>query len=282
MAGCWAILVWCAVSAEPIALDNGAIRVEVDPAVFSVRFVGRPGGRNLLDPAYISYAERNGGAWLDPGGLVTDVIPLETQDAALRRGPAEVIDQDADSVVLLGAVSETLGLRLRKEIRLEGAAPRARFTVTLLPTSPTPRTAALRNTARVPLGSVLRGDGEASIIRPFSGTDSTSGLVATAGSGWRIAVPPRTAAREVILGAFVPEAALELRDAVWRRRIAEMPAEESAAPYHSTFLCVLDDTSRVYGAVLQSALVEVSAASPLVFTEEWRLEEAPSANPSEE
>lgn len=279
MVGCWILIMLCVAGAEPIALDNGAIRVEVDPSVFSVRFIGRPGGRNLLEPAYVSHAERNGAAWLDPGGLVTDVIPLDTPDAALRRGPAEVIDQDAHSVVLLGAVSEPLGLRLRKEIRLEGDAPRARFAVTLLSTSPVARTTALRNTARVPLGSVLCGDGEPGMIRPFSGTDSTSGLVAAEGNAWRIPIPPRGAAREVILGAFLPEVRIVLKDTVWRRRIWELPAEESAAPYHSTFLCVLDDTAWVYGAVLQSARAEVSAASPLVFTEEWRLEKGLAANP---
>src|SRR5688572_14071968 len=86
----------------PLALDNGKIRVELESRTFSVRFIGFPGGNNFLEPAHLTETELAGTGWLDPGGLFTDVLPVRTEDAMLRRGPAEVVEQRDDYVLLLG------------------------------------------------------------------------------------------------------------------------------------------------------------------------------------
>lgn len=92
---------------EIITLENGPLRIEIDPAVFNVRFVGFPGGKNFVEPHFIEERDRSGSMWLDPGGVTTDLIPMEEEDAALRRGPAEVVEASDRHVVLLGAESPT-------------------------------------------------------------------------------------------------------------------------------------------------------------------------------
>ena len=108
-----------------ITLENGPLRIEIDPAVFNVRFVGFPGGKNFVESHHVEERERGGPGWLDPGGVTTDLIPLEAEDAALRRGPAEIIESSDRHVVLLGTESAELGVRIKKEIRLDQAEAKA-------------------------------------------------------------------------------------------------------------------------------------------------------------
>jgi len=262
----------CIIAAASLVLDNGAVRVEVDPSLFSVRFIGMPGGTNFLEPLFVNETGRRGKDWLDPGGLVTDLIPCEARDAALRRGPAEVVVHDGQSLVLIGPPSEQMPLRLKKEIRLMGTEARVVFRVTVLSTSPEPLPLALRNTARLPHGVTLHVNKSDATIRSLADTDSIFPAVVKSSRYWLIPVPPAGPVDHVLLGAFVPELACQGNGGTWIRRIENMPADGQTVPQESTFLCILDNETRSYGAALQCARVPVDAGRPLVFTEEWTFE----------
>jgi hypothetical protein len=255
----------------PIILDNGAIRVEVDPALFSVTYVGLPGGRNFLETVPVDRAERTGEEWLDPGGVVTDLVPYDAHDAAIRRGPAEVVSHDSRSVILLGPESAALAMRLKKEIRLDRSEPLAVFKVTVLSTAAEARPFSVRNTVRIPGRGTLRIDREDGALRPLAGLSDTAPAVVKSNQYWLVPVPPTTELNNVILGAYVPKATLGNGDGYWTRRILLMPGSEADVPFGSTLLCLLDDSTRSYGMALQSALAPISASAPLVFAEEWRV-----------
>ena len=263
-------LLLCALSA-PIVLDNGAVRVEVEPRVFSVRFVGVPGRRNFLDPLPLTDEALAGSAWLDPGGLHTDVIPYPGPDAALRRGPAEVIEQSGSSVVMLGPVSEALKVRLSKEVRLVGREPLVLFTVSLVAASGEPARYAIRNTARVPLKTTLRVRRADGSISALAGAASIFPCVVKSNRYWLIPVPPTARTKQAILGAFVPEVTHQNDSGLWVRRIVPPPSSPDDVPDGSTFMCVLDDATRSYGAALQGPTTDVTPGSRLTFTEEWTL-----------
>ncbi len=256
----------------PLTLDNGAIRIEIDPQWFSIRFVGLPGGANFVDPLFVDTAHIADGGPPQPGGLCTDLLPHSDDGAAICRGPAEVIEQRADYIALLGPASERLNVRLKKEIQLLGEQPRARLRVSILATATHPGRFAIRNTARVPHDTTVRiakADGE---IRPITGTDEIAPAVVNSIKHWLIPVPPTARMKGVVLGAFVPEISLKNTSGVWTRRLLTMPQQAVAVPQGCTCLCLLDDPTRSYGAALQGALEEVTLDASLVFEEEWAIE----------
>lgn len=271
MTGSWTALFVC-LCAGPIVLENGAVRIEVDPQLFSVQFAGFPGGPNFVDPLRVEDAARTGMEWVDPGGMVTDVFPAAEHDAALRRGPASVEFQDGRSAVLLGPASEKLGIRLKKEIRLAGDEPKARYIVTLLAPSQDEQRWALRNTARVPLRSTIRIDKDKNEIVPMAGLDKLTPAVVRSMQYWLIPIPPTSPMSNVVLGSPVRSFAIENRSGVWTRTMVAPTREESAADAPTPFFCVLDDATRSYGAALQSARQAVTLGDPLVFIEDWQFE----------
>ena len=252
-------------AAGPVVLDNGGIRVEVDPRVFSVRFVGAPGGVNFVEPLHIDPARYSDASWLDSGGLQTDLVPLQSQDAAIRRGPAEVAEQTPHSIVMLGPVSSTLNARLRKEVRLVDGEPRATFKVTILPTMQDFISCAIRNTVRVPKHTTLRIEKADGTMRVLTGAKGIAPSVVKSMRYWLIPVPPTAPTHNVVLGAFVPKVAHHNQSGTWIRRIIEMPPDKAAAPNEATFVCLLDDTAHAYGASLQGAW------GTSTLTEEWTL-----------
>lgn len=61
--------------ADPVVLDNARIRIEIDTELFTVRFVGAPGGRNLVEPLPISKRARwQRATATEPGGLGCYVV----------------------------------------------------------------------------------------------------------------------------------------------------------------------------------------------------------------
>jgi len=269
--GTWIALCAC-LCAGSIVLENGAVRIEADPQLFSVQFAGFPGGPNFVDPLRVEEADRAGAGWVDPGGLLTDVLPAPERDAALRRGPASVELQDSHSVVLLGPPSEKFGIRLKKEIRLAGDEPKARYTVTLLASAQDAQRYALRNTMRVPLRNTIRIDKDKNEIVPLAGLDKLAPAVVRSMQYWLIPIPPTSPMSKVVLGARVRSFSIENRSGVWTRTMAESTPEPSGADASTPFFCVLDDTTRSYGAALQSAPQDVSLGAPLVVAEEWQFE----------
>ncbi|MCL4693037.1 MAG: hypothetical protein KJ060_11075, partial [Candidatus Hydrogenedentes bacterium] len=193
-----------AVSTEPNTLDNGAIRVEVDPALFSVRFVGVPGGANFVAPLPVDETVRESEDWVDPGGLQTDVLPYTARDAASRRGPAEIVEQREDYIALLGPPSEHTGMRIKKEIQLLGREPKARFRVTAMRVAGESGDTAIRNTVRLSKGTTIRLLRDEGDVRVLAGADAITPAVVKSRKYWLIPVPPTSPMDGVILGAFVP------------------------------------------------------------------------------
>lgn len=267
------ITVWSAFAgADLIVLDNGAIRVEVDPKVFSIGFVGVPGGKNFVEPLLASPEEREGDGWIDPGGLHTDVIPYTAKDPAARRGPAEVLEQRADYVALRGPPSERSGMRIKKEIQLVGREPRARYRVSALRVSGDSDGVGLRNTARVPEGVILRLMREDGDPRVLAGGDDAAPAVVKSRKFWLIPIPPTAPMDGVVLGAFVPRVVFANDSGTWTRTLVQMPEDEREVPTGCTFLCILDDGTATYGAALQGAVRRTPQGELVVLEEEWTVE----------
>lgn len=189
---------------DAIVLDNGAMRVEVDTLVFSIRFVGFPGGANFVEPQFLADAARDGSAWLDPGGLTTDLVPMEAHDAALRRGPAEVLVQEPTRVVLLGAESPELGLRLKKEIRLDPSEARAYYIVTALSSRADGPMVAIRNTARLPLRTTVRIPRKGTTFAPNPATEKSPWALVKSVDFWLVPIPPTSKVEALVLGGMSP------------------------------------------------------------------------------
>lgn len=267
-----ALIAICIFCSDPVLLENSvSLRVEVDPLIFSVRFLGFSGGRNFLEPLHVSEEERAGKDWLDPGGLVTDLIPGISRDAALRRGPAEVVSQDRLSVVMLGPESPESRLRMRKEIRLSEHLPELTYRVTVLTDGETSSTGALRNTVRLPQGTTLRIRKEMGTLRPLTEGGNVTHAVVQSNLYWLIPVPPTAPIETLLLGAYVPEVTIENADGLWTRRLTGMPDDPGRVPLQSTFLAILDDPTRSYGAALQGWSAEIRSNAPLTLSEEWIL-----------
>lgn len=252
-----------------IDLDNGAIRVEVEPRLFSVRFVGFSGGPNFVQPLTVGEAAAVGSDWVDAGGMHTDLIPFAQKDAAVRRGPAEVIERRPDYVAMLGPASEQTGMRIKKEVQLLGKSARARFRVTALRVGEGAARFALRNTVRLPEKSTIRIERTDGDVKAVGGTESTGATVVRSRRYWIIPVPPTQDTKGVVLGAFVPRVITVNDSGSWTRRLVSMPKSPEETPNAHTLLCVLDDPSRSYGVSLQGAAAEVKKGETISLEEEW-------------
>ncbi len=253
---------------DAVVLDNGAMRIEIDPGRFNVRFVGAPGGDNFLDPVFRAVRAPADAGPPPSGGLITQILPFP-DDAVLANGPAEVLDQGPGYVVLLGPVSPGNGLRVRKEIRLADTEPRAVFTVTVLSEKAGPTAIVIRNEARVPIGSVLRaatGRGPLQVIEAPGPLDlQVNNLVS-------IAVPLADMPYRVVLGALT-EALFHVRGRVtWSRQMADIHAPGNVFPDQRNAVLELDRPANNYLAAMNGASGRVTSASPVVFREIWVIE----------
>lgn len=258
--------------ADPVVLDNGAVRVEVDPAVFSVSYVGFPGGENFVEPLAVDDALRNGTDWVDPGGLQTDVLPYTARDAASRRGPAEVVEQRPDYVALLGPPSEQTGMRIKKEVQLVGREAKVRFRVTAMRVAGDVNETAIRNTVRMRQGTtvrLLRDEGE---VRALAGAKAIAPAVVKSKKYWLIPIPPTSPMDGVVLGAFVPSLIVVNDSGSWSRRLITMPPGAAKAPHECTMLCIIDDRSGSYAVALQGGMESVDNGTYQILEEEWTVE----------
>jgi hypothetical protein len=256
--------------AEPTyALDNGVIRIEVEPRLFAVRFAGFKDKQNFVSPIEVEASAADGKDWADAGGLQTDLVPYSGKDAATRRGPAEVIEYRGDYVAMLGPPSESSGMRLKKEIQLDGDAPRARFRVTAQRVGAEPVKLALRNTVRLGEKNTVRLERTDGEIRVLAGTDAIAPAVVKSRRYWLIPIPPTREMRGVILGSVAPRMIVANDAGTWTRTLIDPPADMAQVPNESTFLCVLDSTSASYGAALQGKLIEIKTGEFITLEEEW-------------
>ena len=255
----------------PVVLDNGAIRVVVDPQVFAVTFIGVPGGSNFLLSQPLTEEEREGGGWVESGGLHTDLIPYVEGDEVIRRGPAVVTLQEPDRVVLEGPASEARKVKLTKEVQLYPGQAKARFRVTAHAATNEPVVLALRNTVHLPIGCTLRLEKAGGAIKVMSGAENLSPAVVSSIQYWLIPIPPTAELNKVILGATHASSEVQNVDGYWTRRLlteSTLTAEGEGDP---RLLCLLDDETRSYVVSLQGPRTRATPDIPTHIEEVWSL-----------
>ena len=269
-----ALLMVCALCAQAdlIVLENARVRIEIDPRLFAIRQVGFPGEPGFMEPLPVAQDLRDGDAWVDAGGLHTDLLPYEGKDAAIRRGPAEVVERRDDYIAMMGPPSEKAGIRLKKEVQLLGREARARFRVTAIRLAADPAPIALRNTVRVPAHSTLRLPKQGADVKALAGTKTIAPAVVKSRKFWIIPIPPTADMNGVVLGAFVKDVTLLNDSGSWTRHLVSVPPKPELAPNSCSFLCLLDDASRTYGAAIQGETRDLKTNELLVLEEEWSFE----------
>ena len=255
-----------------IVLDNGTVRVVVEPRLFAITFVGFSDKQNFVSPLEVSAATREGNDIADAGGLVCDLIPYDQKDAAVRRGPAEIVEQREDYIAMLGPPSEVSGARIKKEIQLDADAPRAHFRVTAQRVAAEAGSFAIRNTIRLPEKNTVRLERTDGDLRVLAGSDVPYTGVVKSRRYWLIPIPPTKDLRGVVLGADATRMIVVNDSGTWTRKIVEPPVDKSKVPNASPFLCLLDSRTGSYGAALQGATSEIKSGELITLEEEWTFE----------
>ena len=255
-----------------VVLDNGTVRVVVEPRLFAITFVGFSDKPNFVSPLDVSTDLREGSGVADAGGLVTDLIPYNPKDAAVRRGPAEVIEQRDDYIAVLGPPSEVSGARVKKEIQLDADAPRVHFRVTVQCVAAEAGSFAIRNTIRLPEKNTVRLERTDGDVRVLAGSDIPYTGVVKSRRYWLIPIPPTKDLRGVVLGADASQMIIVNDSGTWTRKIVDPPVDKSSVPNASPFLCLLDSRTGSYGAALQGATTEIKSGAFVTFEEEWTFE----------
>lgn len=256
----------------PIILDNGAIRVEIDPTVFAVRFIGVPGGENFLVPRYVQPAVQRNGSLADAGGLGADLQPMDAPDPAIVRGPAEVVEVSDRFVALLGAPSDGMGIRIKKEIRLHERAPEAWYTVTAMSSSQVPVRFSLRSYADIAQDLTLilpKGEKEPRVL---TGLGPISEIVAGDGPAWRISIPPPRNFDETAVAFDLVEFTVEGDRGRWVRRMLASSERKSAGSESWPFVFVSTHRQQRCQAIFQTPVLDLDAATPIAIREHWTVE----------
>jgi hypothetical protein len=259
---------------EVLALDNGAIRIEIEPELFAVRFIGKPGGENFLDPIYVRDTVRNSEGVAESGGLTTIVEPMGLRAAVLSRGPARLIDSGPYHVVLIGPVAEESGLRIRKDIRIDPKEPKAWYTVTVLFLKKEPVELSVVNSATIPMGTtVSTREPEGASLHALE--DALGALEVEAVGGGVVFVPPslRVAGRKGRWGGSAGGAAFKNPNGIWVRKIDGPLLDAQAYNDEAPLVFSINDKAMRYAVEMRSPRTSVDSATPLILREMWQLEE---------
>lgn len=278
------LLLACALSSAlsaPLSLDNGKIRIELESRTFSVRFIGLPGGNNFLEPAHLTATQLAGTGWLDPGGLVTDVLPVRTEDAVLRRGPAEVVEQRDDYVLLLGPEHPESHWRVKKEVQLARDSAELTYKVTVLSSLKEERDIRIRTTARLDWSGALVipvEPGRMSLVR--GAFEEVLELLEFPEESYTVPLRSRQLRTRAVLSSASPEVTMTTDFGVWKRRLEIRSAlPDPEAENRIRMLALLDDPSHTYEAALEGAQSGTNVGSPLVVVEHWSVSPPDAAVP---
>lgn len=255
-----------------LVLENDAVRVEIDPEVMAVRYLGPPTGPNLVEPLYVSRLDRRGNAWLDAGGVGWEVVtPTAGSDAALRRGPAEVLAHSAKRATLLSPVSRDTPLRLKLDFLLADTAPEVAVTAVLstdAAESPTP--VALRCLFRLWPDSIARApDGPPPALFPIAGASITAGTRVDKWDGTLLNAGA-VGALPLVSSTLAPLVMIERSG--WS--LTREPSVFSGADSYTlgrNVHAANDPSTHTYGVICDSPTATVSPAQPLSYREVWRL-----------
>lgn len=261
-----------ATASDPtLVLQNGHIRVELEPRTFSLRYLGFPGGKNFLDPIYLSETEIAGAGWVAPGGVVTDLVPVSRAYASLRRGPATIAERTDDYILLLGPAHPESGWQFKKEYQLTRDSAALTYKLTVQTQQKEERSVRVRITAQLPEEGIVFIPHTAGELGFLRGAGPALRLLhAPEDSGYRIPLAANSSWRRAVLASPASELTYTTGFGVWSRRLEV----RSAAPDEDStyqFLALLDEASHTYQVALEAAQAGVNVGAPLVVVEHWTL-----------
>lgn len=256
---------------RPVVLENAYVRLELDPRTFSARFAGFPGGKNFLDVIHLTPSEIAAPGWLEPGGCTTDVLPDSENSALLRRGPAEIIVQEAQYVLLLSPVDPERGWRIKKEYFLVPDTSEARYKVTVLSSRKEERPVGIRTTTQFLGKGQLRVPAVPDSLGLLGGTFPGFANQREAPEGLYVLPLDGSSGRHgAVLAARASAFSLETDFGRWTRHIEIRSAvEENGTGAAPRFVALLDDRSHVYQGALEVMQAGVNVGAPLVVEERW-------------
>lgn len=256
----------------PIALENEAVRVEVDPQLMSVRYFGPPEGPNLVEPLHVEPRDRRLGEWLDAGGVTWDIAGAPSHDATLRRGPAEVLVQTPTRVVLLSPPDPATPFRIKLEFRITAGKPEVAMAATVSTEEDTAsQPVSLRCSFRVRQGSLVGSyDARSATVFPLDQPKGNRGLPVTQWDGVLFDAGA-VDARPLVATAFGPSAVIDRAGYKVIREVEGGTASPADYARASNLHAVSDPRTHTYGLVMESPRAPVGVAAPLVYRETWRL-----------
>jgi len=232
----------------PVVLENAAIRVEVQPEVCAIRYIGTRDGVNFVEPLPVRSADLRLGEPLDPGGVSWSIVPYLGEEHLLRGRPAEVVSHTARELRLrVGAEGKTPA-EFQVRLTLSATAPELDMELTLLSYRDQPLPRALRTLWRVPAGAAV-GYPEP-VDRQGENTIYANDTVGSAS----VALTGATAALTLMRG-----------DHVLRRQW------DAAPPYRNgvNLVELRDPWTATAGIATESGWREVEIGAPLVHRERW-------------
>lgn len=274
LATTWALLAFLgSLNDTPVILENGAVRLEFDLQTYSVRYLGRPGGTNFVDTLYLTERQRSTPGLVTPGGIMTDVLPVDPQCDVLRRGPAIVVEQRPDYILLLGPECTSSQLRVKKEYFLHRDTSDVTFRLSVLSTRKEEQTVSIRVTAQVPWVGALNFDApEGERPRLLRGAYPGYPRVLESTDGrYTIPLGRRRAREQVVLEVAGDDMEIVTPGGTWIRRATMLSAgADDRTTIRRTIL--IDDGSQVCQIALEGRQTGVNVGVPLVFSEMWTLQ----------
>jgi hypothetical protein len=269
--GITALALIAAFAAAPLSLENAALRLEFDPGVMAVRYLGPHDGPNMLEPIFVPNRARRLREWIDAGGVMWELLPRSEDGAPLRRGPAEVVIHTPSRLVVTSPPDPAAPLRLKLDFEMSGDLPVVQVTAILeadVPGEAGP--VALRSSMRVRPGTAATAPDAAppvlySLYRPGSPQQVTvwDGVLMQAGGA---ETDPLVAATRASMVTIQHGGTRLVRELV-------APAAGAGAYLRGHNVYAVNDNRRhVYGVVMESPLALVRLEHPLVYRERWRLE----------
>ena len=262
-----------AATGGPVALDNGKIRIELDTRTFSVRFLGEPGGRNFLEPMHLTPSELDGEGWIEPGGVVTDVLPVQQDNAVIRRGPAEMIERSDDYILLLGPEEPRSRWRVKKEVQLARDTAELTYKVTVLSSMKEERDVRIRNTARIAWSGRLLIPVDAGPLKLVRGRfEGLERMLKYPEGSFVLPLYSTSIRSRAVLASPAPEVTMSTDFGVWTRRLEIQSApEEPEFENREGMMALLDDETHIYESALEGAQSGVNVGAPLVVIEHWTI-----------
>ena len=251
----------------PVVLENAAVRIEVDPQLLAVRYLGAPDGPNLVESLHVENRQRRQPEGVDTGGVTWQVTE---GGAPLSFGPADVVAHSEQRIVLLTSRNEESHLRLKVEFVLEGESPEVAMRATVTTDEPgSTLPVALRCAFRVRPGA-LAGSfvAQAPVLYaldkqgPGTPVNQWDGILFDAGA---------IGSQPLLVSSMGSSVSMERSGYRVMRVLPEGAAPSASYANAKNLHGVSDPRSQTYGIIMESPKAQVGPTSPLVYREVWRI-----------